>query len=61
MQGQRAYPEALSDSVSIPKIKYTFTWKLDTEKDFQKLHKVLLPLNAQKTQYEFEIRKVDKI
>lgn len=61
MQGQKAFPEALSDSVSTPKMRYTFTWKLDTDRDFQKLHKVLIPLNAHKTQFEYELKKDRRI
>jgi len=40
-----AYPEALNNNVSIPKTNYTFSWKLENLKDFNKLHKVLVVFN----------------
>lgn len=42
------YPEAMSENSGIPKLKYTYCWKLELQKDFIKFHKVLLPLNLTK-------------
>jgi len=55
------FPEALNSKVSIPKLKYTFSWKLDNERDFQKFHRVLLPLNVCKTEFESGLKKTVRI
>lgn len=56
LQDRVVYPEALNENASIPKLKYTFSWQLERQKDFIKFHKVMLPLNLCKNAHVAAMR-----
>lgn len=61
LYGKKVYPEALNRDISIPKLKYTYSWKLEHKEHFNKFHKILLQFNQCKTEHESQIKKTLKI
>ena len=54
---QKAFPDACSDVLGSDRT----VWYLDQRTDFMKFHKMMLQLNMQKTQFEFDLKKESKM